>query len=80
MHSLHRLRRERLLLYGSIITFLTMKQLLLATAAAAATLLPTTALANNCYMVASYINPDFMACQDSGRRDVYGQKVWICCK
>ena len=80
MHLLHRLRPGDLPAYRSTTAFLTMKQLLLATAAAAATLLPTASLANNCYMVASYINPDFLACQDSGRRDVYGQKVWICCK
>ena len=52
---------------------------LLGAAATLAALLPSAALANNCYMVASYFNPGGFSCQDTGRRDVYGQKIFICC-
>lgn len=52
---------------------------LLGAAAALAALLPGAALANNCYMVASYINPNSLACQETGRKDLYGQKIYICC-
>lgn len=81
MHLLHRLRPGDLPAYRSTTAFLTMKQLLLATAAATtALLLPTAALAERCRIVASHWPPNAFACQDSGRKTMYGQTVWICCE